>query len=72
MKIDSNQNQGAKSAMAGQHDTDLLQAVTDEFTSDEIEGFLGTIAPDCEEVKSATGETFSYKQRISFYQRRGQ
>jgi uncharacterized protein (TIGR02246 family) len=41
-----------------QHATDLVQAFTDAFTSDDIESFLNLIAPDAEWVIVATGETF--------------
>ena len=38
--------------------TDLVQAFTNAFTSDDIESFLDLIAPDCEWAIMATGETF--------------
>jgi ketosteroid isomerase-like protein len=41
-----------------QHATDLVQAFTDAFTSDDIESFLNRIAPDGEWVIMATGEIF--------------
>ena len=42
-----------------QHDTEsFAQKFTAAFTSDDIESFLGLIAPDAEWVIKATGETF--------------
>jgi ketosteroid isomerase-like protein len=45
-------------AMPNQLDTDLVQAFTEAFTSDDIESFMSLIVPDCEWMIMATGETF--------------
>jgi ketosteroid isomerase-like protein len=45
-------------AAPAQRDAGLVPAFTAAFTSDDIEGFLKLIAPDCEWVIMATGETF--------------
>jgi len=44
--------------------TDLVQAFTDAFTTDDVESFYKLIAPDAEWVIMATGETFRGLEQI--------
>jgi hypothetical protein len=47
-----------EAAISGQHKTDLVQAFTAAFTSDDVESFYKLIDPNGEWVIIATGETF--------------
>ena len=44
--------------------TDIVQAFTEAFTTDDVEGFYKLIADDAEWVIMATGETFSGIEQI--------
>jgi ketosteroid isomerase-like protein len=57
-------NPAPESVQSDQHDNDFVQKFTDAFISDDFESFLDLIAPDCEWVIRATGETFRGHDQI--------
>lgn len=57
-------NSAPKAATLAQNNTDIVQAFTDAFTTDDVESFYKLIADDAEWVIMATGETFSGIEQI--------